>query len=102
MPRRELSKSYSRSPKRNKRYRNSSDSDRDSSRRKSKNDRGPREDSPAERVVYNINEKSDLKHHVRYNNIRIRHREDKDFIMEEVKSVLEKEFGKIAQINKIE
>lgn len=85
MPRHDRNSSYTPSPKRSKRYRNSSASV--SSRHKSKNNQA--EKNEPELPVYDINAKSDVKHHVRYNNIRVRSKQDKDFIMEEVKNVLE-------------
>lgn len=104
MPRsRDLSsKSRSRSSyKRSKRYhRDSSGSDRDS-RRRSKPDRVSREE-PALSLPYSIAAKSYIKYHIVYDNVRIYHRKDEDIIMEEVKLVLEREFGRIREVDKLE
>lgn len=82
MPRNYSSKSRSRSPKRTKRnHHDSSDSERDD-RRRSKHRRTHHE-SPIKNP-YNFRAKSDIKYHIRYDDIRIRRREDKDLILREV------------------
>lgn len=74
MPRDNSSKSRSRSPKRGRRYdKDSSESDR-ANRRKTKYDRTDKESSKKNK--YDIDAKSDIKNHFRYDNIPINSRRD--------------------------
>ena len=91
------SRSRSRSPKRNKHYfrdRDSSSSDRQA-RRKYKPEKSQRDREDVSKSAYSFRSKSDIKCHIKYDNIRIHSNKEASDIMEQVRAILEKEFGPV-------
>jgi hypothetical protein len=92
------SRSRSRDAKR-KHYRRSSSGSESSVRRKHNSDE-KKDKGYYPKASFSFKNKSDIKHHIVYENIKIRHKSDENEIMNNVKDLLEEELGPVEFITK--